>query len=467
MSEKYRFEQLDRETRDYLISARDQLGKGTPGIFVGKSDYLPLVGMLLGFFILILTVLITFPPTDPPVKEAMLQTAGLVLGGWLILAALRVWMSGKSGGYAGHFVYADPEFLYVARGFAIEVTDLAELREAKATHNYNEGKYQNTSIRLDLGQTRKAFDVPDEERGRRLTIYLNAVAYMRDGGEDGHNETLRNLPPETMGAVAKKAAITGEFPKDPERVDEGHGIRVARPQRVRRASTGILGLLLIGLLGTGIFVGLMTVNYPFRDEAVYGRIQSLPDKEKPPHLRLYLANDHFTAHRDEAKQELARLYEAAVRDSIKGTDPDARRGLAEIVLGLKDKPVGALSLRTVEEAAPRGLEGGAASRQKMVADKLADKWGVTIGDAFVAFAVMEDPNLPTNIELRWRVHDNRVITYTLSFRHSPDEAPVLTTTGLVTPQPDLNKTVEALIQQVITATVGEPKLRPVLPVDEF
>jgi hypothetical protein len=206
---------------------------------------------------------------------------------------------------------------------------------------------------------------------------------------------------------------------------------------------------------------------------VFARIQPLPDKEKPPHLRLYLQNDQFTAHRDEARRELDRLYEAAVRDNIKGTDPEAKRGLSETVLALKDKPAGALSLRTVEEATPAELEGGRLLRQKTVADKLADKWGITIGDELVAFAVMEDPDIPVNVEVRWKIADNQEITYTLTFRHSPDEAPILTTSGRVAPQPDairnqdINKTIESFAQQVISITVGEPKIRPILPVEEF
>ena len=78
MSTKYQFEELDGETRDYLLLAKEKQGKGVPGIFAPRSNSWPIIGMLLGFGIMILTLLVTFPPTDPPVKEAMLQTAGFV-----------------------------------------------------------------------------------------------------------------------------------------------------------------------------------------------------------------------------------------------------------------------------------------------------------------------------------------------------------------------------------------------------
>src|SRR5262245_13698590 len=213
MSTTFHFEELNHETRDYLQAARERQGKGMPGIYCAKSNNLPLIGVLAGFGIIILTVLVTMPPTLPPTKEACLQTAGFLLGGWMIVAAMRVWMSGKTGKYGGHFVYADPDNLYVGKGGVIEITDLVELRDAKAVQNFNEGKYTGTDITVRVGKQRTTVQVKDEERGRRLTVFLNAVCYMRDGGEDGKDEELRKLTSEAMGVIAKEVAKTGEFPK--------------------------------------------------------------------------------------------------------------------------------------------------------------------------------------------------------------------------------------------------------------
>jgi hypothetical protein len=467
MSDKYRFEELDRETRDYLLLVREREGKGLPGIYVGKSDSLPVVGIVLGFVVLLATVLMTVPPTDPPAKEAMLQTAGVLLGGWMIIAAFRVWASGKSGRYAGQFVYADPDCLYEASGSGIEVTELCELRDAKAVQNFNEGKYQNTSITLTLGRDRKRIQVNSEERGRRLTVYLNAVAYMRDGGEDGKDESLRKLSPEAMGAVARQVAATGEFPTNPSRVETESPVRVPQPRRDGRASSGVLGMALIVLIGAGLFLGFLAMNYPFRDEAVFARIKDLPDKEQPPALRFYLDNEKFTAHRDEAKQLLAARYEAGVAANINGADPDLKRGLAEIVRGLKDKPTGVLSFRAIEEVAPKLMEVGTASRQKAVAEKLADKWGSTIGDELVVFAALEDGELPANIDLRWKFNERADADYTIVFRTSPDAEPLVSKSGTIPSQPDANRTTESLAEQILSMTVGMTKIRPVPPPEDF
>src|SRR5262245_11187702 len=152
MTQTYQFEELDHETREYLMLAKDKHGKGMPGIFAAKPFYLPLIGMLVGFGIMVATLVATFPPILPPVQEALLQTAGFMCGGWMVIAALRVWTSGRSGKYAGHFVYTDSEHLYEGTGGVVHITDLNELREAKSIQNFNEGKYKNTSITVKVGK---------------------------------------------------------------------------------------------------------------------------------------------------------------------------------------------------------------------------------------------------------------------------------------------------------------------------
>ena len=475
MTEKYRFEELDRETRDYLLYARDQEGKGMPGIYIAKANYWPIIGLFVGFGVVIATLFATFPPTDPPAKEAMLQTAGFLLGGRLIVAAIRVWTAGKSGKYAGHFTYADPETLYQASGSAIEVVDLADVREAKAAQNFNEGKYKSTSITLKVGSQRETIQVHNEERGRRLTVYLNAVAYMRDGGEDGKDEALRKLSPEAMGSVAKTVAKTGEFPSDPGRTEEGESIRVPHPRRDGRASFGLFGILAVILIGIGMFLGLLAVNYPFRDEVVFARIKDLSPKEQPYFLRQYLAEPNFKAHRDEAQQLLNERYENGVRANILGADPDMKKGLSEVVLALKDKPAPVASLLAIEEESPAGQGVSATGREKSVQQKLADKWGATIGDELVAFATLEDPDkpgqadktVPAMIDVRWKFTPQGSVDYTIQFRTSPNEEPVVVASGTQPAQGDALRTIDALSDQIVAKTIGLTKMRPAPVIEDF
>src|SRR5207237_1230977 len=97
MTQHFTTDSLDADTLAYLTRVSAAEGKRMPGIYNGQSSYWPIIGLILGFVILLVTALITLPPTEDPTKEAMLQTAGFLLGGWMVLAAFRVWSAISSG----------------------------------------------------------------------------------------------------------------------------------------------------------------------------------------------------------------------------------------------------------------------------------------------------------------------------------------------------------------------------------
>lgn len=473
--ETYQFEELDGETREYLLYARDKAGKGSPGVFASQPNYLPVIGVVVGFAVMVATLFLTFPPTSHPVREAMLQTAGFLLGGWMVLAALRVWAGARSGSYAGHFVYADPENLYEAKGGTVEVTDLYELTDAKAIANFNEGKYQNTDVTLKIGKKRKTVQVSDEERGRRLTVFLNTVSYMRDGGENGSDDELRTLSPEAMGAVAKQVARTGEFPRRLSDAEEADLVRVAQPKREGRRSTGLLPMLVTVVVAGLMFVGFRAINAPLRDHAIFNQIRSLPAKEQPVALRLYLTNPDFTRHRDEAQQLLEGHYDGGVAANVNGTDPQLKEALAEVILALKSKPQAVVSLVAVEEVAPPGQGDSSGQREKAVQEKLADKWGATIGDELVVFAALADPDNPDRmdrtakgmIDLRWKFTDKGEIQYTIEFRKSPDEDPIASRIGTIPAGTPPDQMVQAMADKLLDQTVHRIGMRDAPPPEDF
>jgi hypothetical protein len=472
MSEKYQLEELDSETRDYLLFARDNKGKGAPGMFAGKSFYLPAIGLAVGFVIMIVTVFLTFPPTEHPVREAMLQTAGFLVGGWMIVAALRVWAGSKMGGYAGHFVYADPENLYEAKGSTVEITDLYDLRDAKAIQNFNDGKYQNTDINLKIGKLRHSVQVSDEERGRRMAVFLNTVAYMRDGGEDGNDDELRKLSPESMGAVAKQVAKTGEFPRRLSDAEDAEMVRVPQPKREGRKSIGLIGILGTLIVGAVLFLGFRAINTPLRDHAIFNKIQAIPGKDQAPALRLYLANPSFTRHREEAKNLLAGHYERGVNANVLGTDPEMKKAMGDVILALKDMPAPVISFITAEEQSPEGPGTPGTTREAEIQRKLADKWGATIGDELVVFVAPSDPDKPEQmdkslrgmIDLRWRYLPEG-LEYTLEFRKAPDEKPFFSRTGRQPHNAGADATAHTMADRILEMTVGATKLRPMVPAD--
>src|SRR5262245_55393515 len=94
MPETFVFEELDETTRDYLMAVRDAEGEGAPGVFTPTSSALAGCGCVAGPIIIIATLLLTLTDWigvvyDDPVRVALLQTGGLLVGGWLLFAFFR------------------------------------------------------------------------------------------------------------------------------------------------------------------------------------------------------------------------------------------------------------------------------------------------------------------------------------------------------------------------------------------
>ena len=104
MSTTFTFEELDDATREYLTEVREREGRGTPGVFAPVTASLAGCGCIMGP-ILIITTLCGTMFTDiilgDPDGVALLQTAGLLLGGWMLIAAFRIWGGKNSPKRAG------------------------------------------------------------------------------------------------------------------------------------------------------------------------------------------------------------------------------------------------------------------------------------------------------------------------------------------------------------------------------
>src|SRR5688500_14004605 len=87
------FEELDDETRAYLREVRTRRGNRTPGIFVGGGNGWPVVAIILGPIIAAVALSQGFLSTKDAWAVALLQTAGLMLGGWMIVYAFRRWFA--------------------------------------------------------------------------------------------------------------------------------------------------------------------------------------------------------------------------------------------------------------------------------------------------------------------------------------------------------------------------------------
>src|SRR5262245_46419425 len=115
---------LDSATRDYLAEVAREKGRGAPGVFVpGRTNAWPVISLLAGGIVLLVGLIFAFSSPKAPWATALLVTAVILLGGWMVLYPFRRAM----GGGLGTFQYFDPNHAYESNGREVTVTNLAEL----------------------------------------------------------------------------------------------------------------------------------------------------------------------------------------------------------------------------------------------------------------------------------------------------------------------------------------------------
>lgn len=362
MPQTFVFEELDEATRDYLLRVRDTKGEGAPGLFTPTASSMAGCGCVAGPIIIVATLVLTLTTVvdvvyEDPVRVAFLQTAGILVGGWLLFAGFRAKASRISKTLAGNWVYVDPLHLYQANREQVTVTDLDNVIDASYTHNYNNGKHQNTFIQVRMGGNATAtLTLYNERRAEQVVAFLNYLAWAR-GPEGG--ERVR-LPPASLGALARYVATNGIEPTDHQGNIDLDLIALdittvpEEPQRVGRAAPNILPYIVMLIAGVGVFFLMAkVVNPPFRDAAIYNAVSHEPCE--PWFLRLYLLDERNIAHRDQVVQRLGKEYDEAIgKLQGKPGDQNLRRGMIEILRSLKVPEQPLVSLKVTETAGPAG-----------------------------------------------------------------------------------------------------------------
>src|SRR5262249_40457815 len=152
----------------YLRAAHARQGEGMPGVYArrplaGIDDNLPGWGAIAGVVLIGFVAWWTWGSLYDPVNVAMLQTAALLLGSWLILAWVRCRLHPRRPDYVGNFYYLDPLYLWEGTGRGVWVTPVQGLEEAAVTHNHDkEGKYTGSQVQLKLEGAAVTVPVPEE-----------------------------------------------------------------------------------------------------------------------------------------------------------------------------------------------------------------------------------------------------------------------------------------------------------------
>ena len=218
MSQKYVFEELDDATHDYLIAVRDDRGRRLARrVRPDQSSSMAGCGCIAGPIIILVTLLFTLTTWidviyDDPARVALLQTAGLLLGGWLLLAAFRSSAAKGSRRVAGHWVYVDPlapvrGVPRAGHGHPDRRRGRGELHAQLQQRHLPEQRHPRSPGRQPVRQV----TLNNEPRAEQMVVFLNYLAWAR--GEGGDRATL---PPASLGGLAKYVSKNDAEPKDAE-----------------------------------------------------------------------------------------------------------------------------------------------------------------------------------------------------------------------------------------------------------
>ena len=380
MSTTFIFEELDGATREYLTAVRDHEGKGAPGVFAKTKDSLPMVGCIAGPIVIGITLVLTLTTMldviyKDPVKVALLQTGGLLVGGWLLVAGFR----GKGGRNAGTWVYVDPLHLYEAFREQVTATPIDEVVIANYTHNYDSnGNYQNSVVNILLGGRRSAaVTIVNEKRAEQMVTFLNYLAWAR--GPEGGNRA--DLAPADLGGLAKYVVRNNDEPKD---ADDNINLNLVelditevpeKPEREGRAIPAFLPyVFMFAAAVVCFFVMAYGVNPVLREDAIFEAVTKEPFVE-PRFLRVYLIDPRNTnkEYREQATKRLAQFYDPAITHVQRNAD-DKRlgAGMADVLRALSTAGQPVVSLRITETESPPGKADAKQQRQDSLRAQFAD-----------------------------------------------------------------------------------------------
>jgi hypothetical protein len=446
MEQRFEAEELDRETLEYLHTVAEREGDGLPGIFLTAKQAqltaasLPMWAAICGPIIVFLTLFMTWGSLADPISVAMLQTAGFLLGGWLILAWIRSLAARGRPDYIGYFRYIDPLYIWTGVGRAVVVRSIEMLHGAVHEHNYDtNGNYTNTSVKISLADGKTTIHVRSTSRGERLQEYLNALAEQPPGvpAQRGY-AALREVETEDEEA---------EFDSDVEVIDT-----IPHPQRVGSPG-GWLPLLVIPIAGVVLFFVCRWFATWQRDGAYFEEVKN----RGVPELRGYLLDRRNTRYREEVRQRLRNHLESTAQRVQQLGDPALAAGLADLIRGVAGEARPIITMCVVKQekkADTPEMYLSAALQETMnrqIIKEISDRLGQHLSPQTADYAEVAEP--PAMIEFVPRVsvpargvaRRELKLTWTVTLRAGP-EAPRHTLT--------LSSTMEQTTEEPLPALRG-------------
>ena len=394
---------------------------------------------------------------------ALLETAGLLLGGWLVLAAVRVKIDRARKKNLGSFIYADSLHLWECSNSKVVVTPLNDIDESSCYEKHDkQGNYQESNIVLRADYFSRKLTLRSEKQARRLNRFFNRLIWLREqsdpdtADDDNTMPDLRNLSPEIMGALARYLTFYKEIPT---RIDanelELRESSIPEPQKTGQARSGILAYLCVLLVPIGAVLALKPLNVILRDEVIWSNVQDIQFMdERAPWLRAYLLDQRNSRHRQEAQAMLKQIYERTITRittssfntnidpnamippqgqfnappqfpmnvKFEHTDKELVNGLAVVLRSIaaqESSPIIGVSCHCDDDKNDHGLD-------QMILDKYSLAILQGVGPELIRMAQADSLGL---IDLKYHLTQTKLgkwtLTYTVSFRNDLDKDPVI------------------------------------------
>ena len=333
-----KFEELDDETRDYLQEVRSRRGRGAPGVYAPRGDRCaPSWRSSSARWSPSSLFFLALRSSKDAWAVALLQTAGLLIGGWCVLYAFRRWFAAGSDSYGGLLHLLRPAARLSGEG------GNRDRHPAAAAASRGGGRPPGL-VRHDGAEA--SVPVGSADKARLVEDYYAAMDEL-EKQEDG---PWRTAPVAELGAAALMTAEDGKAPRKVEHLDLDLEKVPEGPSRGNRAGLGLLGLFLIPVAAVGLFLILTMINRPLGDDLAFDQAKA----DGAPGLRGYLLDDRNTRNRDEAKRLLAQQYDAPIA-KLNGPpaakNPELREGMVKLLEMLKTSETPAVAIAVSEDGA--------------------------------------------------------------------------------------------------------------------
>lgn len=417
MSKKtYLVSELDERSRQYLVAVRRTGGQNMAGIYLSAGSPAATWGFpLTGIIIIGVVLYLVVPPLNDPTHQAMLLTAGLLLGGWLILAGIRIMIALSLGTNLGTFIYADPKQIWEVDHSVVKRCSLKNLQSFTVN---------GTELVLAYPDGMEKVQVPFEIGILEIAVYLDYWLQARGEG---------NLDQELIDAHAgnARAAAFGEEPDSQPSFSTDIPIPEpdANATRKSRDWPMLLGIIFFAI---ALYIVVYWVVIVWHDYAVYDWVRT----KTPTHWRAYLLDDRNTMFRDAVQKMLRDRYQQKA-DHLKAEvlavgEPGfqgSENAMPQLLLALAEAPQSIVTLRiqntTEGDNLPLNNPVDPVHLQIMAQTDLIDSLYHAIGQDLITL-VQPPEDVPALVDIRFKfIRDNNQsrLEWTLAVRKDPEGEP--------------------------------------------